>query len=97
MQDLPVGLPRLVGPMPCPGLKAARWTRFLLNWAAFCPVLHQRWTCSYRTEQSLGEAISQALSLGLIKSRDELFITSKLWCTDAHPDRVLPAIHNTFK
>ncbi|TYJ49749.1 hypothetical protein E1A91_A01G156700v1 [Gossypium mustelinum] len=46
----------------------------------------------YQTEQPLGEAISDALRLGLIKSRDELFITSKLWCSDAHHDCVLPAL-----
>lgn len=51
----------------------------------------------YNSEQFLGEAIAEALSRGLIKSRDDLFITSKLWCTDAHPDCVLPALHNTLK
>ncbi|KAK1381416.1 Non-functional NADPH-dependent codeinone reductase 2 [Heracleum sosnowskyi] len=51
----------------------------------------------YQTEEALGEAISQALSLGLIKSRDEVFITSKLWCTDNHGDRVLPALRNTLQ
>uniref|UniRef100_A0A2C9UP89 NADP-dependent oxidoreductase domain-containing protein n=1 Tax=Manihot esculenta TaxID=3983 RepID=A0A2C9UP89_MANES len=40
----------------------------------------------YRSEKALGEAIAEALSLGLIGSRDELFITSKLWCSDAHSD-----------
>ncbi|CAL5400115.1 unnamed protein product [Camellia sinensis] len=45
----------------------------------------------YQSEQTLGEAIAQALQLGLIQSRTELFITSKLWCCDAYPDRVLPA------
>lgn len=51
----------------------------------------------YNSEKFLGEAIAEALSRGLIKSRDDLFITSKLWCTDAHPDCVLPALHNTLK
>ncbi|PIA62288.1 hypothetical protein AQUCO_00200346v1 [Aquilegia coerulea] len=51
----------------------------------------------YQTEQLLGEAIAEALQVGLIKSRDELFITSKLWCSDAHHDRVLPALQNTLK
>ncbi|KAL8106278.1 hypothetical protein AgCh_029897 [Apium graveolens] len=51
----------------------------------------------YQTEEALGEAISQALSLGLIKSRDELFITSKLFCTDNHGDRVLPALRKTLQ
>ncbi|KAG2681444.1 hypothetical protein I3760_11G145000 [Carya illinoinensis] len=50
----------------------------------------------YLSEQLLGEAIHDALSLGLIKSRDELFITSKLWCSDGHHDRVLPAIQKTL-
>ncbi|OMO50812.1 Aldo/keto reductase [Corchorus olitorius] len=51
----------------------------------------------YGTEQPLGEAIAEALSLGLIKSRDELFITSKLWCSDAHGDLVVPAIHKSLR
>ncbi|OMO50822.1 Aldo/keto reductase [Corchorus olitorius] len=38
----------------------------------------------YGSESHLGEAIEEAISLGLIKSRDELFITSKLWCSDGH-------------
>ncbi|MCL7045781.1 hypothetical protein MKW94_018527 [Papaver nudicaule] len=51
----------------------------------------------YQTEEPLGEAIAEALQIGLIKSRDELFITSKLWCVDAHPDRVLPALRNSLR
>lgn len=51
----------------------------------------------YFTEQSLGEAIAEALRLGLIQSRDELFITSKLWCNSAHKNLVLPALQNTLK
>ncbi|KAK9090527.1 hypothetical protein Sjap_023704 [Stephania japonica] len=51
----------------------------------------------YQTEYSLGLAIAEALKLGLIKSRDELFITSKLWCSDAHPHLVIPALKKTLK
>lgn len=51
----------------------------------------------YQTEIPLGEAISQALDLGLIKSRDELFITSKLYATDAYGDRVIPALTKTLQ
>ncbi|XWS34879.1 hypothetical protein CRYUN_Cryun21dG0075100 [Craigia yunnanensis] len=51
----------------------------------------------YGTEQPLGEAIVEAISLGLIKSRDELFITSKLWCSDAHEELVLPALQTSLK
>ncbi|XP_026443536.1 non-functional NADPH-dependent codeinone reductase 2 [Papaver somniferum] len=51
----------------------------------------------YQTEGSLGEAVAEALQNGLIKSRDELFITSKLWCADAYPDHVLPALQNSLR
>ncbi|PON99054.1 Aldo/keto reductase [Trema orientale] len=50
----------------------------------------------YGSEQGLGEAIAEALKLGLVASRDELFITSKLWCTDAHPDLVIPALKESL-
>lgn len=45
---------------------------------------------AYRSEQPLGEAIAEALRLGLVKSRDELFITTKLWCSFC--DQVVPAM-----
>lgn len=51
----------------------------------------------YRSEKPLGEALADALKLGLIASRDELFITSKLWCTDVHADLVVPALKNSLR
>lgn len=51
----------------------------------------------YQSERPLGQAVARALDDGLIRERDELFITSKLWCTDAHPDGVLPAIRDTLQ
>ncbi|KAI3516860.1 hypothetical protein L1887_15965 [Cichorium endivia] len=51
----------------------------------------------YRTEKPLGEAIREALRLGLIKSRSELFITTKLWCTSADRHLVLPAINHSLR
>lgn len=51
----------------------------------------------YGSEESLGEAIAEALSIGLISSRDQLFITSKLWCSDAHPHLVIPALHKSLR
>ncbi|KAK3223211.1 hypothetical protein Dsin_010236 [Dipteronia sinensis] len=51
----------------------------------------------YQTEESLGDAIAEALSLGIIKSRDELFVTSKLWCSDAHQDLVVPALQKSLE
>lgn len=51
----------------------------------------------YQSEQPLGEAIAEALRLGLIKSRNELFITSKLWLGHAHRQLVLPALQTSLK
>ncbi|CBI22986.3 unnamed protein product, partial [Vitis vinifera] len=51
----------------------------------------------YASEEPLGRAVTEAIERGLIKSRSELFITSKLWCTDNHPDLVLPALKNTLQ
>ncbi|XP_004301234.1 PREDICTED: non-functional NADPH-dependent codeinone reductase 2-like [Fragaria vesca subsp. vesca] len=42
-------------------------------------------------------AVTQALERGLIKTRDELFITSKLWCSDAHHDLFLSALKSTLQ
>lgn len=53
--------------------------------------------CLYYTEEPLGEAIAQALKEDLITSRGDLFITSKLWCSDAHGDRVVPALQATLR
>ncbi|XP_030553457.1 non-functional NADPH-dependent codeinone reductase 2-like isoform X2 [Rhodamnia argentea] len=51
----------------------------------------------YLSEQPLGEAVADALELGLISSREDLFITTKLWCSDAHGDRVVPALLRSLK
>ncbi|RDX80216.1 hypothetical protein CR513_39262, partial [Mucuna pruriens] len=52
---------------------------------------------AYGVEHSVGEAIAEALKLGLIASRDDLFITSKLWVTDNHPQTILPALHKSLR
>ncbi|MED6215985.1 hypothetical protein PIB30_003185 [Stylosanthes scabra] len=51
----------------------------------------------YGSEHALGQAIAEALQLGLISSRDELFITSKLWLPDNHPHLVLPALRKSLQ
>lgn len=51
----------------------------------------------YGSEQPLGIVIKEAIELGLVKSRDELFITTKLWLSDAHKDRVVPALHESLR
>jgi len=52
---------------------------------------------AYGSEKALGEAISQAITLGLVNSRDDLFITSKLWPADTHPHLVLPALQKSLR
>ncbi|KAK6252605.1 hypothetical protein QUC31_014325 [Theobroma cacao] len=51
----------------------------------------------YGSEEPLGAGIAEALSLGLIQSRDELFITTKLWCGDAHGELVVPALKRSLQ
>ncbi|CDP05463.1 unnamed protein product [Coffea canephora] len=46
---------------------------------------------AYGSEKPLGEATTEALTLGLIMSRDELFITTKLWSSFAERDQIVPA------
>ncbi|BAT83084.1 hypothetical protein LR48_Vigan03g012100 [Vigna angularis] len=52
---------------------------------------------AYGVEQSVGEAIAEALKLGLIQSRDELFVTSKLWVTDNHAHTIVPALQKSLR
>ncbi|MCO5602040.1 hypothetical protein L7F22_056167 [Adiantum nelumboides] len=49
----------------------------------------------YNSEGFLGEALKDAMDAGLVK-REDLFVTSKLWCTDAYPEGVLPALRNSL-
>ncbi|KAM7484759.1 hypothetical protein LguiA_000768 [Lonicera macranthoides] len=51
----------------------------------------------YGTEPAIGLAIAEALRLGLVQSRDELFITTKLWCDSTQADLVLPAIRKSLE
>ncbi|CAD5191461.1 unnamed protein product [Musa acuminata subsp. malaccensis] len=51
----------------------------------------------YCSERAVGRAIATALERGLIGSRDELFVTTKLWCTDMHADRVVPALQESLR
>ncbi|KAJ7964745.1 NADPH-dependent codeinone reductase-like protein [Quillaja saponaria] len=50
----------------------------------------------YGSEEALGEAIAEAIQLGLV-SREELFITTKLWCSDNHPHLVAPTLKKSLE
>ncbi|XP_052134970.1 deoxymugineic acid synthase 1-D-like [Oryza glaberrima] len=52
---------------------------------------------AYGTEAPLGEAVLEAVRAGMVASRDDLYITSKLWISDTHPGRVLPALRRTLR
>ncbi|GLT86521.1 hypothetical protein SLE2022_046570 [Rubroshorea leprosula] len=50
-----------------------------------------------RAEKPLGEALAEAIQLGLVSAREEFFVTSKLWVADAHPDLVVPALQKSLR
>ncbi|KAL6650793.1 hypothetical protein ACP70R_009718 [Stipagrostis hirtigluma subsp. patula] len=51
----------------------------------------------YGTEKPLGDAVAEAARRGLVASREEVFVTSKLWCTQCHADLVLPSLRETLQ
>jgi diketogulonate reductase-like aldo/keto reductase len=51
----------------------------------------------YGTEAPLGEAIAEATRRGLVASREEVFVTTKLWCTQCHPGLVLPSLRESLR
>jgi diketogulonate reductase-like aldo/keto reductase len=51
----------------------------------------------YGTERAIGDAVAEAVSAGTLASRDDVYITSKLWIADAHPGHVLPALRKTLQ
>jgi len=51
----------------------------------------------YGTEEAVGQAVAKAVEEGLVKSRDDIFVTSKLWNSHAHRDLVLPALNTTLR
>ncbi|KAI3696153.1 hypothetical protein L1987_79163 [Smallanthus sonchifolius] len=51
----------------------------------------------YGTEKAVGEAIVEALRAGFLKSRGEVFITTKLWCNSNERHLVLPALKKSLR
>ncbi|KAH1045211.1 Aldose reductase [Glycine soja] len=49
----------------------------------------------YGVQEGVGQALQAAMQAGV--ERKDLFVTSKLWCTDLIPERVRPAINNTLQ
>nr|CAB3484643.1 unnamed protein product [Digitaria exilis] len=51
----------------------------------------------YASERVVGEAMSEAVCCGIVASREELFVTSKVWCTQCHPELVLPSLKKSLR
>ncbi|XP_039173276.1 aldose reductase-like [Eucalyptus grandis] len=49
----------------------------------------------YKVQEEVGHGLQSAMQAGV--DRKDLFITSKLWCTELSPDRVRPALKNTLQ
>nr|GMD16926.1 methylecgonone reductase-like [Ipomoea batatas] len=50
----------------------------------------------YGSEEALGRAVTAALQRGLVASRDELFISTKLWCSETERHLVVPALRRSL-
>lgn len=51
----------------------------------------------YASERVVGEAMAEAVQRGIVASREELFVTSKVWCTQCHPELVLPSLKKSLQ
>ncbi|XAR55776.1 Aldehyde reductase [Bertholletia excelsa] len=56
---------------------------------------HVDTAAQYGIQEEVGEGIKAALVAGT--KRKDLFITSKLWCTELSPEKVRPALKNTLQ
>ncbi|KAL1765301.1 aldo-keto reductase family 1 member C13, partial [Sigmodon hispidus] len=61
--------------------------------AGFC---HFDTAYVYQTEKDLGQAIQSKIAAGTIK-REDIFITTKLWCTFLRPELVCSNLEKLFK
>src|SRR5210317_2137400 len=52
---------------------------------------------AYENEDAVGEAIRRSISRGYISSRNELFITAKLWNGHMSKEDVEPALNHTLR
>ncbi|XP_069846661.1 aldo-keto reductase family 1 member C13-like [Dipodomys merriami] len=50
---------------------------------------------AYQVEEEVGQAIRSKIEEGIVK-REDIFLTSKLWCTSLHPDLVQPSLERSL-
>lgn len=93
------GLKTNITQMPCLGLGTWLSKQGEVAKAVSCAlsVGYHHIDCAhvYGNEKEVGEGLKNSFTSNII-SRDNVFVTSKLWNTDHHPDDVLPAIKNTL-
>ncbi|XP_039820005.1 deoxymugineic acid synthase 1-D-like isoform X2 [Panicum virgatum] len=51
----------------------------------------------YASERVVGKAMAEAVQRGIVVSREELFVTSKVWCTQCHPELMLPSLKESLQ
>uniref|UniRef100_J3LYB1 NADP-dependent oxidoreductase domain-containing protein n=1 Tax=Oryza brachyantha TaxID=4533 RepID=J3LYB1_ORYBR len=90
-------------PMPAVGMGTAEFpvvperTRGAVLAALEVGFRHFDTAVLYGTEAALGDALVEAARRGLLASREEAFVTSKLWCTQCHADLVLPSLRESLR
>ncbi|KAJ8405580.1 hypothetical protein AAFF_G00315600 [Aldrovandia affinis] len=61
-----------------------------------CGYRHIDCASAYGNEHEVGEALKERVGLGKTLQREDVFVTSKLWNTQHHPDDVEPACRKTL-
>ncbi|KAH3743551.1 aldo/keto reductase [Pelomyxa schiedti] len=103
MQDLSVGMSLMSGDV-MPRLGVGTWAPAYSPGVIRDVVLHAVLNCGYRhvdcagfygTEREVGEALKEAFAKGI--RRQDIWVTSKLWCTFHAPEDVRPAFMRTLE
>ncbi|KAL6838326.1 hypothetical protein ACP4OV_031830 [Aristida adscensionis] len=90
-QPIPaVGLGTASHPFVAEEVRAAMLTALELGYR------HIDTAALYASEQVVGESMAEAVQRGIVASREELFVTSKVWCTQCHPELVLPSLRESL-
>ncbi|XP_057587210.1 dihydrodiol dehydrogenase 3-like [Hippopotamus amphibius kiboko] len=79
-------------PEEVPKSEALEVTKFAID-VGFC---HIDSAHLYQNEAQVGEAIRSKIADGTVK-REDIFYTSKLWCTSLRPELVRPALEKSLK
>jgi D-xylose reductase len=101
---LPVPVPAAFGPpdQPLPAVGLGLWkidpaaVGGLIERAIAAGYRHLDSACDYGNEAEAGEGIARALAAGHC-TRDDLWVTSKLWNTYHDPEHVRPAVERTLR